>query len=107
MGRDLSKARPHAAIWLQGPQIRLEALADIAPDGLALEPASRINAEQDLTSKVCPAMIHRSFLMLASGAVRRLPFIPLGLVLPPQAFRRSIRDVVKGVPALFCGVKRA
>jgi hypothetical protein len=52
-------------------------------------------------------MIHRSFLMLASGAVRRLPFIPLGLVLPPQAFRRSIRDVVKGVPALFCGVKRA
>jgi hypothetical protein len=26
---------------------------------------------------------------------QEVPFIPLGLVLPPQAYRRSIRDVVK------------
>jgi peptide/nickel transport system substrate-binding protein len=38
---------------------------------------------------------------------QEVPFIPLGLVLPPQAYRRSIRDVVKGGPALFWGVKRA
>jgi hypothetical protein len=40
-------------------------------------------------------------------AWQEVPFIPLGLVLPPQAYRRSIRDVVKGGPALFWGVKRA
>ena len=38
---------------------------------------------------------------------QEVPFIPLGLVLPPQAYRRSIRDVVKSGPALFWGVKRA
>ena len=38
---------------------------------------------------------------------QEVPFIPLGLVLPPQAYRRSIKDVVKGGPALFWGVKRA
>jgi peptide/nickel transport system substrate-binding protein len=38
---------------------------------------------------------------------QEVPFIPLGLVLTPQAYRRSIRDVVKGGLALFWGVKRA
>jgi peptide/nickel transport system substrate-binding protein len=36
-----------------------------------------------------------------------VPFVPLGLVLPPQAYRRSITGVVKGGPALFWGVRRA
>lgn len=38
---------------------------------------------------------------------QEVPFIPLGLMLPPQAYRRSIKDVVKGGLALFCEVKRA
>lgn len=38
---------------------------------------------------------------------QEVPFIPLGLVLPPQAYRRSITGVVKGGPALFWGVRRA
>jgi len=40
-------------------------------------------------------------------AWQEVSFIPLGLVLPPQTYRRSIRDVVKGGLALFWGVKRA
>lgn len=40
-------------------------------------------------------------------AWQEVPFIPLGLVLPPQAYRRSITGVVKGGPALFWGVRRA
>jgi len=36
-----------------------------------------------------------------------VPFIPLGLVLPPTAYRRSLTDVVKGGPALFWSVRRA
>ena len=38
---------------------------------------------------------------------QEVPFIPLGLVLPPQAYRRSITGLVKGGPALFWGVRRA
>jgi peptide/nickel transport system substrate-binding protein len=36
-----------------------------------------------------------------------VPFIPLGLVRPPQAWRRSITGVVRGGPSLFWGVRRA
>ena len=36
-----------------------------------------------------------------------VPFIPLGQVLPPMAYRRSLTGVVKGGPALFWGVRRA
>ncbi|MGG5822273.1 ABC transporter substrate-binding protein [Falsiroseomonas sp. HW251] len=38
---------------------------------------------------------------------QEVPFIPLGQVLPPMAYRRSITDVVKGGPAVFWGVRRA
>ncbi|WP_137126943.1 ABC transporter substrate-binding protein [Roseomonas sp. HF4] len=38
---------------------------------------------------------------------QEVPFVPLGLVMPPQAYRRSITGVVKGGPALFWGVRRA
>jgi peptide/nickel transport system substrate-binding protein len=38
---------------------------------------------------------------------QEVPFIPLGLVLSPQAYRRSLTGVVKGGPALFWGVRRA
>jgi len=34
------------------------------------------------------------------------PFIPLGLLRPPQAFRRGIRDIVTGGPPLFWNVRR-
>ncbi|MFL1462734.1 ABC transporter substrate-binding protein [Roseococcus sp. DSY-14] len=40
-------------------------------------------------------------------AMEEVPFLPLGLVLPRQAYRRSITDVVKGGPALFWNVRRA
>ncbi|WP_370323098.1 ABC transporter substrate-binding protein [Roseococcus sp. SYP-B2431] len=36
-----------------------------------------------------------------------VPFIPLGLVRPPQAWRRSITGVVRGGSSLFWGVRRA
>jgi peptide/nickel transport system substrate-binding protein len=36
-----------------------------------------------------------------------VPFVPLGLVRPPQAWRRSITGVVKGGSSLFWGVRRA
>lgn len=36
-----------------------------------------------------------------------VPFIPLGLVRPAQAWRRSITGVVRGGSALFWGVRRA
>ncbi|MCX7374454.1 MAG: ABC transporter substrate-binding protein [Alphaproteobacteria bacterium] len=39
-------------------------------------------------------------------ALEEVPFIPLGLVRPPQAWRRSITGVVKGGSALFWGVRR-
>ena len=38
---------------------------------------------------------------------QEVPFIPLGQVLPPMAYRRSLAGVVKGGPALFWGVRRA
>ena len=40
-------------------------------------------------------------------ALREVAFLPLGLVLPRQAYRRSLTGVVKGGPALFWGVRRA
>ena len=40
-------------------------------------------------------------------AWQEVPFIPLGLVRPPQAWRRSITDVVRGGSSLFGGVRRA
>ncbi|WP_207539805.1 ABC transporter substrate-binding protein [Sabulicella rubraurantiaca] len=40
-------------------------------------------------------------------AMEEVPFIPLGLVLPRQAYRRHLTGVVKGGPALFWGVRRA
>ena len=40
-------------------------------------------------------------------AWEEVPFIPLGLVRPPQAWRRHLTNVVKGGPALFWGVRRA
>jgi peptide/nickel transport system substrate-binding protein len=40
-------------------------------------------------------------------AWQEVPFIPLGLVRPPQAWRRSITDVVRGGSSLFWGVRRA
>ncbi|MBS7812650.1 ABC transporter substrate-binding protein [Roseococcus sp. XZZS9] len=40
-------------------------------------------------------------------AWEEVPFIPLGLVRPPQAWRRSITGIVRGGPALFWGVRRA
>lgn len=36
-----------------------------------------------------------------------VPFIPLGQVLPPMAYRRTLTGIVKGGPALFWGVRRA
>jgi peptide/nickel transport system substrate-binding protein len=36
-----------------------------------------------------------------------VPFVPLGLVLPPTAYRRSVTGIVAGGPALFWGVRRA
>lgn len=39
-------------------------------------------------------------------AWQEVPFIPLGLVRPPQAWRRSITDVVRGGSSLFWGVRR-
>ena len=39
-------------------------------------------------------------------AMEEVPFLPLGLVLPRQAYRRTITDVVKGGPALFWNVRR-
>ncbi|WP_424813723.1 ABC transporter substrate-binding protein [Roseococcus sp. YIM B11640] len=41
------------------------------------------------------------------AAWQEVPFIPLGLVRPPQAWRRSITGVVKGGSSLFWGVRRA
>jgi peptide/nickel transport system substrate-binding protein len=38
---------------------------------------------------------------------QEVPFVPLGQVLPPMAYRRSITGVVKGGPAVFWGVRRA
>jgi peptide/nickel transport system substrate-binding protein len=38
---------------------------------------------------------------------QEVPFVPLGQVLPPQAYRRSLTGVVKGGPAVFWGVRRA
>jgi peptide/nickel transport system substrate-binding protein len=38
---------------------------------------------------------------------RSVPFIPLGLVLPPQAYRRSLTGVISGGSSLFWGVRRA
>jgi peptide/nickel transport system substrate-binding protein len=38
---------------------------------------------------------------------QEVAFIPLGQVLPPQAYRRSITGVVKAGPAVFWGVRRA
>jgi peptide/nickel transport system substrate-binding protein len=38
---------------------------------------------------------------------REVPFIPLGQILPPMAYRRSITGVVKAGPAVFWGVRRA
>jgi peptide/nickel transport system substrate-binding protein len=40
-------------------------------------------------------------------AFAEVPFIPLGLVRPPQAWRRSLTGIVRGGPALFWGVRRA
>lgn len=34
------------------------------------------------------------------------PFIPLGLLRPPQAYRRSLTDIVTGGPPLFWNVRR-
>ena len=34
------------------------------------------------------------------------PFIPLGLLRPPQAYRRSLSGIIAGGPPLFWGVKR-
>jgi peptide/nickel transport system substrate-binding protein len=34
------------------------------------------------------------------------PFVPLGLLRPPQAYRRSLSDVITGGPPLFWGVRR-
>jgi peptide/nickel transport system substrate-binding protein len=38
---------------------------------------------------------------------QEVPFVPLGQVLPPQAYRRSLTGVVRGGPAVFWGVRRA
>ncbi|WP_270934646.1 ABC transporter substrate-binding protein [Falsiroseomonas oryzae] len=38
---------------------------------------------------------------------QEVPFVPLGQVLPPMAYRRSLTGVVKGGPAVFWGVRRA
>jgi peptide/nickel transport system substrate-binding protein len=38
---------------------------------------------------------------------QEVPFVPLGQVLPPMAYRRNLTGVVKGGPALFWGVRRA
>jgi len=35
------------------------------------------------------------------------PFVPLGLIRPQQAYRRSITGIIKGGPSLFWGVRRA
>ncbi len=40
-------------------------------------------------------------------AWEEVPFIPLGQVRPPQAWRRHLTQVVRGGPALFWGVRRA
>ncbi|WP_421992877.1 ABC transporter substrate-binding protein [Roseococcus sp.] len=40
-------------------------------------------------------------------AWEEVPFIPLGLVRPPQAWRKSITGIVRGGSALFWGVRRA
>jgi peptide/nickel transport system substrate-binding protein len=40
-------------------------------------------------------------------ALREVAFVPLGLTLQRQAYRRSLSGVVKGGPALFWGVRRA
>jgi peptide/nickel transport system substrate-binding protein len=34
------------------------------------------------------------------------PFVPLGLLRPPQAYRRSLSDIITGGPPLFWGVRR-
>jgi peptide/nickel transport system substrate-binding protein len=34
------------------------------------------------------------------------PFIPLGLLRPPMAYRRSLTGVLTGGPALFWNVRR-
>lgn len=34
------------------------------------------------------------------------PFVPLGLLRPPQAFRRGLRDIVTGGPPIFWNVRR-
>ena len=73
--------------WPESP--RLEALRDAwfdAPD---------LAAEQTIARQ------------MQAIAWDEVPFIPLGQVLPPQAYRRSITGVVKGGPALFWGVRRA
>jgi peptide/nickel transport system substrate-binding protein len=38
---------------------------------------------------------------------RSLPFVPLGQVRPPQAYRRSLTGVITGGSSLFWGVRRA
>ncbi|MEI6162476.1 MAG: ABC transporter substrate-binding protein, partial [Roseococcus sp.] len=79
-----------AAAWAGWPTLpRLEELREdwfTAPDAAA---ARRIAEE------------------IQRVAWQEVPFIPLGLVRPPQAWRRSITDVVRGGPALFWGVRRA
>ncbi len=40
-------------------------------------------------------------------AWEEVPFIPLGLVRPPQAWRRSLTGLVTGGSSLFWGVRRA
>jgi peptide/nickel transport system substrate-binding protein len=36
-----------------------------------------------------------------------VPFVPLGLTLLPQAYRRGLTGIITGGPALFWNVRRA
>ena len=70
------------------------------------------------TSEGCEALRERWFAAADPAEEKRiaedlqrlmweeLPFVPLGHLRPPQAFRRGLTGLVKGGPALFWGVKR-
>lgn len=79
-----------SAAWSGWPTMpRLEALREEWFDAPDLAAARRVAEEMQRV------------------ALQEVPFIPLGLVRPPQAWRRSITDVVRGGPALFWGVRRS
>jgi peptide/nickel transport system substrate-binding protein len=83
--------RGHGAnAWAGWPTIpRLEELREAWFEATDLEAERRIAAEIQRT------------------VWQEVPFIPLGQILPPMAYRRSLTGVVKAGPAVFWGVRRA